>query len=88
MSLYLLANFNCLVYFIFIVLIDVQYLVFIFLGDPKPDGCLSDEISVQVTGLAGDFCSPTCSEKIFHKVRNPVIPSLVHFPFGPYNCIL
>jgi len=30
-------------------------------GDPKPDGCLSDELSVQVTGLSGDFCSPYCS---------------------------
>ena len=30
-------------------------------GDPKPDGCLSDEEAVQVTGLSGDFCSPYCS---------------------------
>jgi len=30
-------------------------------GDPKPDGCLSDELSVQVEGLSGDFCSPYCS---------------------------
>jgi len=29
--------------------------------DPKPDGCQSDELSVQVEGLAGDFCSPYCS---------------------------
>jgi C1A family cysteine protease len=30
-------------------------------GDPKPDGCLSDELAVQVEGLSGDFCSPYCS---------------------------
>jgi len=30
-------------------------------GDPKPDGCLSDELSVEVEGLSGDFCSPYCS---------------------------
>jgi len=29
--------------------------------DPKPSGCGSDELSVQVEGLAGDFCSPYCS---------------------------
>jgi len=29
--------------------------------DPKPSGCQSDELSVQVEGLAGDFCSPYCS---------------------------
>jgi hypothetical protein len=30
-------------------------------GDPKPNGCNSDELAVQVQGLAGDFCSPYCS---------------------------
>jgi C1A family cysteine protease len=30
-------------------------------GDPKPNGCNSDELAVQVEGLAGDFCSPYCS---------------------------
>jgi hypothetical protein len=29
-------------------------------GDPTK-GCLSDEEKVQVTGLAGDFCSPDCT---------------------------
>jgi len=29
--------------------------------DPKPSGCQSDELAVQVTGLDGDFCSPYCS---------------------------
>ncbi len=29
--------------------------------DPKPSGCQSDELSVQVEGLGGDFCSPYCS---------------------------
>jgi len=29
--------------------------------DPKPNGCASDELSVRVLGLAGDFCSPYCS---------------------------
>lgn len=29
-------------------------------GDPK-NGCESDEQSVQVTGLSGDFCSPKCT---------------------------
>jgi len=29
-------------------------------GDPK-NGCESDEQSVQVTGVSGDFCSPPCT---------------------------
>jgi len=29
--------------------------------DPKPSGCMADELSVEVEGLAGDFCSPYCS---------------------------
>lgn len=28
-------------------------------GDPA-DGCLSDEKQIQVTGIPGDFCSPSC----------------------------
>ena len=31
-------------------------------GDPKPAGsCQSDELAIQVTGVAGDFCSPSCT---------------------------
>lgn len=30
-------------------------------GDPSHGPCLSDEEKVQITGLAGDFCSPKCS---------------------------
>jgi hypothetical protein len=30
-------------------------------GDPSAGPCQSDEISVQVTGVKGDFCSPNCS---------------------------
>ena len=29
-------------------------------GDPK-QGCMSDEIAVQIQGVSGDFCTPTCS---------------------------
>ena len=29
-------------------------------GDPK-DGCASDEISVQITGITGDICTPPCA---------------------------
>ncbi len=29
--------------------------------DPKPSGCQSDELSVQIEGIAGDYCSPYCS---------------------------
>eukprot|EP00467_Chlorarachnion_reptans_P026206 CAMPEP_0114525276 /NCGR_PEP_ID=MMETSP0109-20121206/22328_1 /TAXON_ID=29199 /ORGANISM="Chlorarachnion reptans, Strain CCCM449" /LENGTH=133 /DNA_ID=CAMNT_0001706827 /DNA_START=15 /DNA_END=416 /DNA_ORIENTATION=- len=29
-------------------------------GDPK-QGCMSDEIAVQIQGVAGDFCTPACS---------------------------
>ena len=29
--------------------------------DPKPNGCQSDEEAVQITGVSGDFCSPSCS---------------------------
>ena len=29
-------------------------------GDPK-DGCLTDEIEVSITGVAGDFCTPKCT---------------------------
>jgi hypothetical protein len=29
-------------------------------GDPA-SGCEADEIKVQVTGVAGDFCSPDCT---------------------------
>merc|ERR1712046_500298 len=29
--------------------------------DPKPNGCLSDEISIQIQGVKGDFCTPACS---------------------------
>ena len=29
-------------------------------GDPK-DGCASDEISVQITGITGDVCTPPCA---------------------------
>jgi len=30
-------------------------------GDPAKGPCLNDEQKVQITGLAGDFCSPKCS---------------------------
>merc|ERR1711924_296086 len=29
--------------------------------DPKPNGCRSDEQSVQIQGLKGDFCTPQCT---------------------------
>eukprot|EP00468_Gymnochlora_sp_CCMP2014_P000721 CAMPEP_0167741128 /NCGR_PEP_ID=MMETSP0110_2-20121227/683_1 /TAXON_ID=629695 /ORGANISM="Gymnochlora sp., Strain CCMP2014" /LENGTH=131 /DNA_ID=CAMNT_0007625143 /DNA_START=21 /DNA_END=416 /DNA_ORIENTATION=- len=29
-------------------------------GDPK-SGCMSDEIAVQIQGIAGDFCTSKCS---------------------------
>jgi len=32
-------------------------------GDPK-NGCLSDELDVTVTGVSGDFCSPTCPKQV------------------------
>jgi len=33
-------------------------------GDPNTSpGCLSDEVKIQVTGVAGDFCSPECDAK-------------------------
>ncbi len=28
-------------------------------GDPS-GGCMTDELAIQVTGVAGDFCSPKC----------------------------
>merc|ERR1712146_268934 len=28
-------------------------------GDPK-NGCMSDEIEVQIQGISGDFCTPKC----------------------------
>lgn len=31
-------------------------------NDPKPNGCHAGETSVQIQGLTGDFCSPTCSK--------------------------
>jgi C1A family cysteine protease len=33
-------------------------------GDPK-NGCESDEESVQITGVSGDFCSPKCTGVLF-----------------------
>ena len=29
--------------------------------DPKPNGCLADELDIQIQGLAGDFCTPKCT---------------------------
>merc|ERR1711881_275451 len=29
--------------------------------DPKPNGCQSDEVSIQIQGIKGDFCAPGCS---------------------------
>ena len=29
--------------------------------DPNPSGCLSDEEDIQITGVSGNFCSPSCS---------------------------
>merc|ERR1712072_521420 len=29
--------------------------------DPKPSGCQSDEVSIQIQGIKGDFCTPACS---------------------------
>ena len=29
--------------------------------DPKPSGCQSDELAIQIQGISGDFCSPKCS---------------------------
>merc|ERR1712178_26354 len=29
--------------------------------DPKPNGCLSDEIGIQIQGVKGDFCTPKCT---------------------------
>lgn len=29
--------------------------------DPKPSGCESGEMAIQILGVAGDFCSPKCS---------------------------
>ena len=30
--------------------------------DPKPSGCSSDEVSIQIQGVAGDFCTPKCAK--------------------------
>jgi hypothetical protein len=40
-------------------------------GDPKA-GCASDEESVQITGVAGDFCSPKCTGVLFKKCPTDV----------------
>merc|ERR1711912_108868 len=29
--------------------------------DPKPNGCLSDEVAIQIQGTKGDFCTPKCT---------------------------
>merc|ERR1711990_243053 len=29
--------------------------------DPKPSGCLSDEVAIQIQGVSGDFCTPKCT---------------------------
>merc|ERR1712224_1145290 len=29
--------------------------------DPKPNGCRSDELAIQIQGLTGDFCTPECT---------------------------
>jgi len=29
--------------------------------DPKPNGCASDEVDIQIQGVTGDFCTPACS---------------------------
>merc|ERR1711904_629531 len=29
--------------------------------DPKPDGCQSDEVAIQIQGVKGDFCTPKCT---------------------------
>merc|ERR1711907_262661 len=29
--------------------------------DPKPNGCLSDEVAIQIQGIKGDFCTPKCT---------------------------
>jgi hypothetical protein len=28
--------------------------------DPKPNGCRADEEAIQISGVAGDFCTPQC----------------------------
>lgn len=33
-------------------------------GDPNSGPCLSDEQAVQITGLAGSFCSPHCAQTV------------------------
>ena len=29
--------------------------------NPSPNGCMSDEQAVQITGVTGAFCSPDCA---------------------------
>merc|ERR1711918_78831 len=29
--------------------------------DPKPNGCLDDEVAIQIQGVSGDFCTPRCT---------------------------
>merc|ERR1711998_427487 len=29
--------------------------------DPKPDGCMTDEVGIQIQGISGDFCTPKCT---------------------------
>merc|ERR1712196_180278 len=29
--------------------------------DPKPGGCLDDEVAIQIQGISGDFCTPKCT---------------------------
>ena len=29
--------------------------------NPAPNGCMSDEQAVQITGVTGSFCSPDCA---------------------------
>uniref|UniRef100_A0A7S2TZ59 Uncharacterized protein n=1 Tax=Lotharella oceanica TaxID=641309 RepID=A0A7S2TZ59_9EUKA len=46
-------------------------------GDPA-DGCLSDEVAVQIEGISGDFCTPTCN--LFKPCPTDVPPGVTASP--------
>jgi len=40
--------------------------------DPKPNGCLSDEVDITITGVAGDVCTPKCTGILKNKCPTDV----------------
>merc|ERR1711904_211047 len=52
--------------------------------DPKPNGCLSDEMAIQIQGVGGDVCTPKCPTSTVRSSapRAPTIP-VEKPPAGP-----